>query len=213
MLTLNANSAKQADVVNSSIKESGKYIGVITRAESLKSKNGNQGVGISFKSDNGETADYLDLYIGETDGKPWGGSNTVNAILCCLKLKQAPIAKVKFEKWDAVAKQRSEVAVDGFPDIQGKRIGFLLQKELTTYQGQTKEKLNIFGVFNADTELTASEILASATKPEKLEKMVASLMSKPVKDSRPNKQATSQHESHENPGHGMNDNFDSDIPF
>ena len=55
MLTLNPNSAKQADVINSSIKESGKYIGVITRAEVLKSAAGNAGIGLSFKSDGGET--------------------------------------------------------------------------------------------------------------------------------------------------------------
>ena len=212
MLTLNTNSAKQADVVNTAIKESGKYIGVITRAEALKSKNGNDGVGISFRSDSGETADYLDLYMGETDGKPWPGSNTVNAILCCLKLKQTPTGKVKFERWDANAKARVEVTVDGFPDIQGKKIGLLLKQELTTYKGKDQTKLNIYGVFNAETELTASEILAQATKPEKLAKMVQALSANPVKDTR-TKGSSTQSESHENPGHGMSDQFDESIPF
>jgi hypothetical protein len=216
MLTLNTNSAKQADVVNSAIKETGKYIGTITRAEALTSKNNNQGVGISLRSDSGETADYLDLYMGETDGKPWGGSNTVNAILCCLKLKQASIGKVKIERWNSDIKAREEVVVDGFPDIQGKRIGFLLQKELTTYKGETKEKLNIYGVFNADTELTASEILSSATKPEKLAKILTALLAKPIKDSRTNKGAPTSQDTgsqSENPGHGMSDSFSDDIPF
>jgi hypothetical protein len=212
MLTLNPNSAKAADVINSAIKVSGKYIGTITRAEALKSKNGNEGVGISFKTDGGETADYLDLYIGETDGKSWGGNNTVNAILCCLKLKQAPTGKVKIERWDADAKARVEVVVDGFPDIQGKKIGFLLKQELTTYKGKDQTKLNIFGVFNAESELTASEILAQATKPEKLAKMVQALSANPVKDSRA-KGSSPQSESHENPGHGMSDQFDESIPF
>jgi hypothetical protein len=212
MLTLNPNSAKAADVINSAIKVSGKYIGTITRAEALKSKNGNEGVGISFKTDGGETADYLDLYIGETDGKSWGGNNTVNAILCCLKLKQAPTGKVKIERWDADAKARVEVVVDGFPDIQGKKIGFLLKQELTTYKGKDQTKLNIFGVFNAESELTASEILAQATKPEKLAKMVQSLSANPVKDTR-TKGSSTQSESHENPGHGMSDQFDESIQF
>jgi hypothetical protein len=217
MLTLNPNSAKQADVINSSIKESGKYIGVITRAEVLKSAAGNAGIGLSFKSDGGETADYLDQYLGETDGKPWGGTNIANAILCCLKLKQASIGKVKFDKWNKETKTRAEVTVDGYPDIQGKRIGFLLQKELSTYEGKTKEKLVIFGVFNADTELTASEILSSATKPEKLAKMVQAIMAKPISDKRTDKSPGASDggfSNNENPAHGMSDNFDDDtIPF
>ena len=68
MLTQNTSSAKQADVINTAIKESGKYIGVITRAESLTSKNGNQGVGISFKSDNGERFLDAPLAIQVSDG-------------------------------------------------------------------------------------------------------------------------------------------------
>lgn len=209
MLTLNANSAKQADVINSAIKESGKYTGVITRAEALKSAKGNAGIGLSFKSDSGETADYLDIYIGETDGKPWPGSNTANAIMACLKLKQADKGIVKFEKWNADKKTREQMSAEGYPDIQGKRIGLLLQKELTTYQGATKEKLNIFGVFNAETGFTASEILTSATKAEKLEKMVHSLMAKPVRDSRT---ALHSAQGQVNNEHASSE-FSDDIPF
>jgi hypothetical protein len=212
MLTLNASSAKQADVISSAIKESGKYVGTFTRAEALKSKKGNDGIGLSFKTDSGETADYLDLYLGETDGKPWIGSNTVNAILACLKVKQAPKGEVKFEKWNSETKARETVQAEGYPDIQGKRIGLLLQKELTTYEGHTKEKLNIFGVFNADTELTATEILSSSTKAEKLEKMVQALMAKPVKDSRSGSGASTQ--NHQNSSHGdFSGAFADDIPF
>jgi hypothetical protein len=211
MLTLNPNYAKAADAISTAIKESGKYTGIITRAEALQSKNNNPGIGLSFKSDAGETADYLDLYIGETDGKPWAGTNTVNAIMCCMKLKQAPKGQVKFERWNKETKQRDIVTAEGYPAIQGTRIGLLLQKELSEYQGQTKEKLNIFGVFNADSELTASEILAGATKAEKLAKIVQALMSKPVKDTR-NARHNTEHAQPENTG-GFADNFLDDVSF
>lgn len=211
MLTLNPNYAKAADAISTAIKESGKYVGIITRAEALQSKNGNPGIGLSFKSDAGETADYLDLYIGETDGKPWAGTNTVNAIMCCMKVKQAPKGQVKFERWNKETKTRDVVSAEGYPAIQGQRIGLLLQKELSEYQGQTKEKLNIFGVFNADSELTASEILAGATKAEKLAKIVQALMAKPVKDTRNARHSVEQ--THENTGSGAFADFDSDIPF
>ena len=211
MLTLNPNYAKAADAISTAIKESGKYVGIITRAEALKSKNGNPGIGLSFKSDAGETADYLDLYMGETDGKPWVGTNTVNAIMCCMKIKQAPTGPVKFERWNKETKTRDMVTEEGYPSIQGQRIGLLLQKELSEYQGQTKEKLNIFGVFNADSELTASEILSGATKAEKLAKIVQALMAKPVKDTR-NARHVADNAQPESSGSSFTD-FSDDIPF
>lgn len=209
MLELNPNYAKAADTINTSIKESGKYYGVITRAEKLVSEKGTPGLGLSFRSDNGETADYLDLYIGETDGKPWNGTRTVNAILCCLKLRQAKEGEVIFEEFNKDTKQRERVKVIGYPEIQGKRIGFLLQKELSEYQGKQKEKMLIYGVFQADTELTASEILEGKTTPERLPKMLQSLMTKPVRDSRGNSHTVQQYQA---PNANF-DNFDSDIPF
>ena len=63
MLKLNAQLAQDADNITSSISELGKYIGTITRAEKLVSEQkGTQGLGLSFKADNGQSADYLDLY-------------------------------------------------------------------------------------------------------------------------------------------------------
>lgn len=211
MLTLNPNSAKQADVISQAIKESGKYIGTITRAEKLVSKKGTPGLGLSFKTDAGESADYLDLYIGETDGKPWGSTNTVNAILCCIGLREATDGKVKIDRYNKESKTREQVVVDGYPEIQGKRIGLLLQKELTEYEGKQQEKLLIYGVFAAETEMTSSEILARATKPEKLEKMVQSLMARPVKDSRTHA-ASAPSQNEPTNGGGFAD-FDAGLPF
>lgn len=208
-LTLDTNEARKADSVTSSIRETGKYTGVITRAEKLLSKNNVEGVGISFKSDDGSTANYLDLYTVKADGEKLRGFGFVQAILCCTRTKQADEGSISFDKWDNEAKTMFKATAPGYPALMGKRIGLLLQKELATNNktGADVERLNIFGIFEADSELTASEILDKKTHPEQLTKMVQALMARPVRDTR------TKPSSAPNEPKGAFDDFESDIPF
>lgn len=208
-LKLNSNEARQADNHTSVIRTTGKYVGVITRAEKLLSKKNTEGLGISFKSDDGATANYLDLYTVNADGDVLPSNSTAQAILCCTRVKEANEAEIEVEKWDSEAKQTYKAKVIGYPSLVGKRVGFLLQQELSTntMTGKDVDRVVIYGVFEADTELTASEILDKKTQPEKLEKIVQSLMARPVNDRRTNKS---------NPvaaSAGGVDNFEDDIPF
>ena len=211
-LTLNTNSAKAADNIASGINEAGKYIGTITRAESLKSTRGTEGLGLSFKTEAGQTADYLDIYTRKADGTELMGAKAVNAILACLKLRSAKLGTIQCDKWDSETKQRVKVTVQGYPDLMGKRIGLLLQKELGTHNdtGKDTEKMVIFGVFSADTELTASEILDGKMNPERLPNMLQALMSRPVRD---NRKRASGHAPAAAPAAGGFADMDDDIPF
>jgi len=186
MLKLNATLAQAADNIASGIKETGKYVGVITRAEKLVSKDkGTQGLGLSFKADNGQTADYLDIYHTKGDGEPLSGLKTVNAILCCTKTAEAADGPIKIEKWDSKAGARVPTTVPGYPALMGKRVGFLLQKTLEAgNDGKDRDRVQIFAVFNAETELTASEMYAKKTSPERLGNMLDALMARPVRDNR-----------------------------
>lgn len=189
-LNLNPNEARQADRTNTAIRTAGKYIGTITRAEKLLSKKNTEGVGISFKTDDGATANYLDLYTVNDKGETLPSMATVQAILCCTRTKTADEGSITFEKWDNEAKAIVKETKNGYPALIGKRIGFLLQQELSDNPNDpTKhnDRVIIYGVFEPDSQLTASEILDKATKPEKLEKMITSLMAKPINDRRSNK--------------------------
>lgn len=214
--TLDATSAKQADNIVSAIRDSGKYVGIITRAEALKSDKGTTGLGLSFKSATGASADYLDLYTHKANGEPLAALKTVNAILACLKLRGIEKAAIQCEKWSAAAGKRESVTVPGYPELMGKPLGMLLQKELQTHSktGADVERLNIFGVFSASTELTASEILEGKTNPERLAKMVEALTARPVRDSRDrDRRPADAAPSHAaSTGHGFAD-MDDDIPF
>lgn len=212
-LTLNPNEARQADRTNLGIKTSGKYIGTITRAEKIISKKNTEGLGISFKTDDGATANYLDLYTVNAEGKTLPSMATVQAILCCTRTKNADEGTIQFEKWDNEAKQSIKTNANGYPSLMGKRIGLLLQQELSTNNtnGNDVDRVVIYGVFEADTKLTASEILDKATKPEKLEKMLNALMARPINDRR-DKAFIKQSTTSSQPA-GAFDDFEDDIPF
>lgn len=211
-LNLDANSARDADRVNQSIKESGKYVGVITRAEKLLSEKQTQGFGLSFKTDTGETAMFLDLYTVNSKGENLPSMATVQAILCCTRTKTADEGTITFEKWDKTAKQMAKTNANGYPALMGKRIGLLLQRELSDNikdASKPNDRVVVYGVFEADSELTASEILDKKTQPEKVGKMYQSLMAKPINDRRTNKAAA----SHSSAPAGNFDDFEDDIPF
>lgn len=215
MLTFDAKEAARADQIASSITETGKYIGTITRAEKLRSTKGTEGLGLSFKSDDGATADYLDLYTVNAKGEILPSMKVVQALMGCLQMRGAQEGQIKCSKWNKDSRQREEVTVSGYPDMMGKRIGLLLQKTLETDQnGADRERIQVFGVFQADTELTVSEILARKTTPETLPKMIQHLEAHPVRDNRKNKGAAPQqgYSAPQQSGGGFAD-FQDDVPF
>lgn len=217
MLKLDSKQAIAADNISAGIRDTGKYVGVITRAEKLVSRDkGTQGLGLSFKADNGQSADYLDIYHTKGDGETLSGLKTVNAIMCCAKVQQAEEGQIRVEKWDSAAGMRIMTTVPGYPALMGKRIGLLLQKTLETNSktGADTERIQIFGVFNADTELTASEMYTKATEPKKAAIMLEALMAKPVRDNRKSPSRDAQTRSNDSAGPDRFDGMpDDDVPF
>lgn len=216
MLKLDTTQAAAADNITEQISEPGKYIGTITRAEKLVSKDkGTQGLGLSFRADNGQTAEYLDLYHTKRTGEALSGLKTVNAVMCCAKVKQAEEGTVQVEKWDRVAGARRKMSVSGYPALMNRRIGLLLRKTLETdNKGKDRERLEIFGVFDPETEMTASEILSRATEPQKLSAMLDVLIARGVIDKRTSRPQASQ--AQQSAGMDRFDDvppLDDDIPF
>lgn len=212
-LTLNANDARKADNFSTVIRESGKYVGTITRAQKLLSKNNVEGVGLSFKTDDGASANYLDLYTVKPGGEKLRGYNLVQAILCCTRTKNAEEGPISFERWDNDERRLVGTTTPGYPALMNKRIGLVLQREIATHSitGEDTERVNIVGVFEPITGLTATEILDNRTKAERIDRVVRMIEATPVRDARkrtPAKSPTQQtaHAPSEVP-------FDDDIPF
>jgi hypothetical protein len=217
-LSLNAADARKADNVSSVIRETGRYVGVITRAEKLLSKNKVEGLGLSFRSDDGASANYLDVYTVKPDGEKLRGYNIVQALLCCTRLKNVDEGEITFERWDREEGRMVQTKAAGYPALMGKRIGLLLQKELATHSvtGEDTERLNIYVVFEASTGLVSTEILDQKTKPERIEALEKFLMANPIRDTRkrtgPKPATQAQSNGNYGTGQGGND-FDDSIPF
>jgi hypothetical protein len=206
--TLDAESAKLADNINARIETSGKYQGIITRAEQTTSTKGTSGVDFSFKSDSGESADYLTIWTHNKDGKQLMGFNTLMALMTCLRVRELNAENGEVEKYDSEQKKRVKVTVPLFKDLMNKPICLLLQmEEYPKTQGGTGWKPTIFGVFDKD-EFTASEILSKVTKAEKLQKMVLSLKDRPLKGA-----AVQSSGAAPSDASGSLADFDDDIPF
>lgn len=205
---LDIKAAAAGDVIYSKIEQKGKYFGVLTRAETIKSDKGTTGVDMSFKSDCGATADYLTLWTHNSDGKALMGFNTLMAIMTCLRVKSIKAELGHIEKYDPDLQKRVMVGVELFKDIMNKPFGLLLRMEqYKKNAGGTAWKPTIAGTFDKDG-FTATEILSKATSPALLDKMVLALKDKPLTDVKP------VPETHNNGGtvHSASP-FDDDIPF
>ncbi|MDA3876115.1 MAG: hypothetical protein PF483_03390 [Halothiobacillus sp.] len=210
--TLNTEAAKGADTMNGRIDETGKYIGVFTRAESVESNKGTVGIDLSFRSNDGLTADYLSLWTRNVDGKEIYGFKVLMAVMTCMKTKGLTSTPGSVEKYDQGQQKRVTVAADIYPELMDKPIGLLLQKEEYIKKDNTiGTKMNIVGAFDPSTEMTASEILDRKTKPELLERMVAGLKDK-ILPASSRSRGNNEPPPHESAPHG-GDYGDSDIPF
>ena len=204
---LDTKAAKQADQLFARIEEKGKYLGVITRAEAIQSKKGTKGVGISFKADSGATADYLDFWTINADGKQLQGYNLLMAIMTCLRVKGLKASTGEIEKYDRDLQARTKVKAELFNELMGKPIGFLIHmEEYAKTDGSTAWKPAITAPFD-HAGFTASEILVQAQKPETLDKMVFALRDRPLKNA-----PSAPAQSHNNNSQSFDDLGD-DLPF
>lgn len=204
MYQLNPENAKQADTAGGRIDTTGKYIGQFTLAENVTSTKGTKGIEFSFRSEDGQTADYLTIWTINSNNEELFGKKILDAIMTCLRIKEIKPKRMTAEKYDRNVRQRVSVEVDAFPDLMGKDIGLLLQREpYEASDGSIKHKMVIALPFEASTGFTASEILNKAKTPEVLNRRLLALKDRPMQARKNN---DSQAES-------ASDDFNDDIPF
>jgi hypothetical protein len=194
------------------INATGRYEGTFTRAEAMKSGKGSIGIEFDFKSDDGATASFLGVWRLNGKGEELSGAKIVDALMLLLRAKSSAPVMATVDKWDktasAVIKQKCLV----YPELMGKPIGLLLQKEHDTYNGLPTEKMIIYGCYDIASGKTPMEIVDK--KPAGgLAGIVASLKDKVAK---PKAGATppAHHGSHAGarPAQDFSD-MDDDIPF
>lgn len=211
MYTLDPQSARKADAMGSQIKEIGKYVGAFTQAVDIKTAKGGKGVAFVFKSSSGQKAN-LAVYTMSAEGERYQGYDALMAIMTCMGLRDIKPKPGTFTKYDFDSRQ--DVQVDGniFPELC-KPIGVLLETEDYEKQdGGTGTRMVMKAVFQAATELTASEILDRKTTPEQLSRMVAGLRHRPLKSTKQHAPTPQRQAAPASGGSGFDD-MDDDIPF
>ncbi|WP_440110253.1 hypothetical protein [Acidovorax sp. BL-A-41-H1] len=215
MYALDTQAARHADTAGATIKELGKYVGEFIQAQDIVTKKGGRGVSFIFKSASGQKAN-LAIYTTSADGERYQGYDTLMAIMTCMQLRGIKPAPGKVTRYDYEAKK--EVQEDGtlFPDLH-KPIGVLLETEDYEKQdGSVGTRMVLKNVFQANTELTASEILDKKTQPVALAKMVDGLRHRPLKGARPAAPRNEGSAGGPPAGHPASSGFDSmadDIPW
>lgn len=215
MYELNTDSARKADQGGQMISEVGKYVGTFTQAEDITAKSGTKGVSLTFES-NGQKA-RLSLYTKKADGTTIMGYDTLMALMTCLKLRSIKPAPGVVKSWDNDQRKEVEKEATVFPDLCGKPIGLLLETEDYLKQDGTvaaNPRIIIKSVFQAETELTASEILDRKTVATNLPKMVEGLRHRPLKNAPKPKAATTDDYGFDyQPASSGFDDADDSIPF
>lgn len=217
MYNLDPNLAKKADVIGAYIQDSGKYVGTFVRAEKLTSAaKSTDGIGFTFKDEAGRECRF-DVWTRKGDGTELSGLNQINAMMGCLQIRTMKPAPMNVKKWDADKGMDTLQDAPCFAELMGKRIGLLLRMEEyekmknNAKTGETGWRVGLFAVFQADTELMASEIMSRKTKPEALEKVVGMLADKPLKKSAARPSGSSN--TGEMPPSSLPYGEDDDIPF
>lgn len=178
---LDANEARKADNTGASIREMGKYVGKFTQAEDVTASTGTKGIALTFESAAGQKTRFT-LYTQRSNGDTIMGHQALMAIMACLKLRNITPHQGTITFWDNDAREEKKKTGTVFPDLCGRSIGVLLETEdYVNRNGETKTRMVFAGAFQADTELTASEILDKKTTPEQLVRMIAHMRHRPVK--------------------------------
>lgn len=181
---LNTESAKQADSSNR-IEEAGKYVGTIKSMEFITAKSGTTGFDIEFETDNKESASFT-IWTEKSDGTTLSGVHKINALLTCVGARGLTPTNQQLEKYDFDLKERVMKNCVVAPEVAGKRVGLLLQREnYKNDSGDLKYQMNFFSCFHAQSELMAKEILDRKTTPEALPRLITSLMANPVTTRKP----------------------------
>lgn len=170
-------SASQADNVANRI-EQGPYVGQFKVVHAITAQSGTEGMHFEFESGGGNVG--FDLYTRKSDGSKVFGMNLVQAIMSIMGLRGLKSVSGEHEAW--VDGKRETVEGEVFPDLAGKDIGLVFQKELYTKgDGRDGQRMNLYAVFHPTSRLMVSEIKEHKVKPEKLEKTLKGLK---VKDTR-----------------------------
>lgn len=218
MYKLNKQDAIAYDQRGGYINEAGKYKTVIESAVLHIGQNNNgrsENLKLSVIDEQKRKATFFINTSYSNGVQNESGLRTVSAILACLRMHDSGNAvPAQIKEYNRDTQREEYVSRDCFVSMHGKPIGIVVQ--MVHEDGRDNPSPHLYSVFEADTELTAGEIMRSETRPVQLGKVMAYIANKPMVDKRktqtaapptpPGRQAPAA------PAQPVDD-IDDDIPF
>lgn len=157
----------------------GAYVCKITKAESTVSEGkGTRGMVIGVQASTGDEAEFT-LWTKKADGTPIFGFNQLQAIMMLTGVKGLTGRKGTVSRWDSVAGQRIDMPGVTYPELVGKKVGLMMQKEhYTKNAGGDGFRMNMVGAYHPETMHTCAEMKANVARADKAAKMIEKLKDK-----------------------------------
>lgn len=183
VINQNRESALKADRGNA-IAQTGAYAVKVLQAEIAKTPNGAQFIELYVEDTQTGSRCFTRFYMTKNDGTEAFGASIFNAMLVCANVKQCTPTRGKV--WDARMQVKpGETYV--LPEIVNQRVGLLLRRRNRSYIGTDGMQHNTYNMdvvttFNAQSNLTASEIIKGITTPRSLEQRLAQTLAADAKE-------------------------------
>lgn len=157
----------------------GGYICKIVKAEATVSEGkGTRGIVFGVVSSSGEDAEFT-LWTKKADGTTIFGFNQLQSIMVLTGVKSMRGIKGTVTRWDQVAGQRIDMPGTVYPELIGKKVGLMMQKELyTKNSGGEGFRMNMVGAYHPETMHTCTELKSGVARAEKAMKMIEKLKDK-----------------------------------
>lgn len=209
---VNQKAACEASRGSSRINQSGASVFTIKYAWApIPNNNGTESFAVIAESDDGLKLEQT-LYTHNGKGDELPSYGMVHAIMTCAGVRSLVPQRGEVITYDFVTKKDEANQEDVYPALQGKRVGLVIQmEEYVNGSGQTKQRPQIIGAYNADSRKTAAEIWNKAEDAKSLDAQLRWLDANPVKLAKPKTQAAPVSSPKPAAGQGAFD--DDDIPF
>ena len=203
--TLDVLAAKMANA-GGRIDTTGKYIGKIKHAIMFTNGNGTDAVEFEFVDSSGSAA-TLTLWTRSSKNPKLSGYNVLMSMMTVCSIKGLNGTNRTVKKYDYDEKAVIDKVVCVAPEFDDKDIGLLLQREeYEKNNGDIGYRMNIFAAFQAQTGLTATEIIDRQTVSSEILKIESRLADKKAKVSSTSAQSSTVNVN-------STQGLDDDLPF
>ncbi|NCD11013.1 MAG: hypothetical protein EOL93_00550 [Epsilonproteobacteria bacterium] len=166
---LDGAKAREADESYSLIPHSGLYVGKITQAKQVFSSSKTEGIEFTFECSLGKAVSTI--WTAKQNGDLTFGYNLVLALMTCLRKKQIIPVEMMVKEYDLTQRKTIEKQGIVYPDLCGDVAIIFQIEEYLKRNGDIGKQANIKHFFDAESLLSASEILDQIVEPIKVHQL------------------------------------------